>query len=153
MSNIPAVDVDDSTGKLWVGYYHNTGTQLVAFLTSSSDGGATWSTPAQIGGVGNQGWIWTASNDAGAVAVSFLHSASAGSYVAAAAVTRNGTTFQRIKTSTAAQPLLFSNDGQGGFFIGDYTGGIWTGNVFHQSWMDTRNGSTSQDFTGGVSFP
>ena len=153
VSNIPAVDVDDSTGKLWVGFYNNIAGKLVAFLTSSSDGGATWSTPAQIGGVGNQGWLWTASNDNGAVAVSFLHSSAPDTYVAAAAVTRNGTTFQKFKTSTAPQPMHFSDDGQGGFFIGDYTGGIWTGNVFHQSWMDTRNGSTSQDFTGGLSFP
>jgi hypothetical protein len=153
VSDIPAIDVDDSTGKLWVGFYNNIGGTLTAFLTSSSDGGATWSTPAQVGSSGNQGWIWTASNDAGGVAVSFLQSGAPGSYVAAVALTKNGTTFNRMKTSTTPQPMLFANDGQGGFFIGDYTGGIWTGNTYHQSWMDTRNGSTSQDFTGGVSFP
>ena len=77
----------------------------------------------------------------------------AGTYAPGAAITRDGTHFTTFTTSMTASPLRFANDGFGGGFIGDYTGGIWTGTTFHQSWMDTRNGTNSQDFTGGVSLP
>lgn len=152
VSNIPSIDVDDSTGRLWVGFYNNDGTNLRGMLTSSSNGGATWSTPAPIATTGNQGWLWTATNDAGAVSVSYLQSNVSGTYFAAVSLTKNGTSFLLKKVSTVP-PLRFSDDGQGGGFIGDYTGGIWTGSTLHLSWMDTRNGTNSQDFTGGVSFP
>jgi hypothetical protein len=43
----------------------------------------------------------------------------------------------------------FTNDGFSGTFIGDYTGGIWTGETLHTSWSDARL-APSVDMTGGV---
>jgi hypothetical protein len=149
LSNIPVIDHDASTGKLWATFYNYSGGATHAELTSSSDGGVTWTTPAVINPSGSAGWMWTSTNDAGRIAVSFMFSQSSGSYFAAAVVTMNGTTFLKKKTSTGGA-MLFSNDGFGGGFIGDYTGGIWTGNTYHQSWMDTRSGGVSSDMTGGV---
>ncbi len=149
LSNIPAIDYDASTGKLWAAFYNYTGGQTKGELTSSSDGGATWTTPVVLPLSGNYGWIWTATNDAGVIAVSFMFSNTSGQYVAAAVLTKNGTTFLKKKTSTTGN-MLFSNDGFGGGFIGDYTGGIWTGNTYHQSWMDTRSNNVSSDMTGGI---
>jgi hypothetical protein len=152
-SNIPVIDVDDSTGKLWVAYYHNTGTNTEGRIISSSDGGTTWGTPVAFGTGGNQGWIWLSTNDAGAVAVTYMNSTQSGKYTETFSGTRSdGATFVRKTLSSVT--LSFANDGFGGGFIGDYTGNVFTGtNVLHASWMDTRNGTNSQDFTGGVSFP
>jgi len=154
LSDIPAIDVDDSSGTVWMGFYNYTGGHTRGFLTSSTNGGSTWSTPAPVGFKGDTGWIWVSTNDAGGIAVSGMQSGAgtggAGTYVAGVGVTRDGTHFSIIQTSTNPTPLRFSNDGFGGGFIGDYTGGIWTGTTFHQSWMDTRNGTNSQDFTGGA---
>jgi hypothetical protein len=151
LSDIPVIDVDDSTGALWVGYYNNTGTNTRGMLTSSLDGGNTWSTPVPIATSGNQGWLWTASNDSGAVSVSYMNSTQTGKYIETASLTTNGTTFL-VKT-LATVTSSFANDGFGGGFIGDYTGGVWTGKTLHTSWMDTRTGGHSNDFTGGISFP
>lgn len=149
VANIPVVDYDNSSGKLWVGYYNYAGGKENAYLTSSSDGGATWGPAKLITSVGNQGWLWTANNDAGVTSVSFMHSATAGKYIAAVVTTTNGTTFQKAKLSSVP-PMSFSNDGFSGSFIGDYTGAIWTGGTVHVSWMDTRTGSVSSDMTGGA---
>jgi len=151
LANIPSVDYDNGSSKLWVAFYNYTGGVAHAQLASSTNDGATWSAPATINPSGNAGWIWCSVNDSGRVAVSFLFSQSTGTYQAAAVLTMNGTTFPIKKLISNAGLELFSNDGFGGGFIGDYTGGIWTGNTWHMSWMDTRSGGTSQDYTGGLS--
>jgi hypothetical protein len=151
LSDIPAIDVDDSTGKLWVGYYNYEAPNTRGYLISSTNGGTTWGTPAKINQSGNQGWLWTASNDAGAVSVSYMNSVQNGTYQETASLTKTGTTF--LIKKLASVPSQFANDGFGGGFIGDYTGGIWTGLKLHASWMDTRGGSHADDYTGGISFP
>jgi hypothetical protein len=153
LSDIPVIDVDDSTGALWVGYYNYTGTNTRGMLTSSTDGGTTWSTPIPFASSGNQGWMWTSTNDAGAVAVTYMNSAQTGQYTENFTGTaNNGTTFLNKQLSSVT--LSFANDGFGGGFIGDYTGNIFTGSHrLHASWMDTRSGNHSNDMTGGISFP
>jgi hypothetical protein len=149
VANIPTIDYDSSTNKLWAGFYNYTGGNAHAVVTSSTNGGATWSALATVNPTNNAGWIWLSNNDAGATGITFLYSPVNGKYAAAAALTQNGTSFTLRKLSTV--PLMdFADDGQGGGFIGDYDASAWAGSALHAAWPDTRNGTNSVCMTGGL---
>ena len=82
VANIPTIDYDTSTGKLWAGFYNYTGGKSHAVLTSSTDGGVTWGALATINPSNNAGWIWASNNDAGVTSVTFKYSQTNGSYIA-----------------------------------------------------------------------
>jgi len=152
LADLPSNDYDDSTGTLWAGYFDYTGGKTRAMLAKSTNGGTTWTTATVTPASANTGYIWVASNDAGKVAESYLGSVSTGTFREAASLTQNGTSFQFKVLATANSQ--WSNDGFGGGFIGDYTGGVWSdASHLHTSFMDTRSGGVSSDMTGGVSIP
>jgi hypothetical protein len=152
LSNIPVIDIDDSTGTLNVAYYTYFGGNTRVKAIRSVDTGATWSTPIEpITNPGSQGWPWLSQNGT-SVGITFDHSATSGSFIYVAAFSfDDGATYPttaRLSTATSK----FENDGFTGGFIGDYTGNIWTGTTLHASWADARS-APAVDMTGGANTP
>jgi len=153
-SNLPVVDVDHATGALYVAYYDYNGATMQVYVRKSTDGGNTWSAATRLFGSANthQQWLhWLSVGPSGQVGVSMNYTKTGTQYVAKAMFSVDGgATYTKRKTSTAVSNTV--SDGFGGGFIGDYTGNIWTGGTLHQSWPDTRTG-TSADETGGLLTP
>ena len=151
VNNIPVIDIDAS-GKLYVADYNYTGTFMQARVTTSTNGGTTWSAPVNInnGSTKDQFFPWLAVSATGDVGVVYLHHNGA-NYSPFVTVSTNGGTTWKGNKKLATVDSQFSKDGFGGGFMGDYIGGIWVGSTFHTSWPDTRNGTNCQDWTGGVS--
>jgi len=160
VSDIPVVGIDNSTdayhGDLYVAFYNWTGSFMQVEVTTSTNGGATWSTPVPVApssDTHDQFFPWLSVGNSGAVGVTWLdrrNDPSNLSYEAFAGVsTDGGATFPNLQIAT--QPSNPNNDGFGGMFMGDYTGNAWdnTGNTLYASWMDTRNGVNTQDEVGG----
>jgi len=158
VSDIPAIAIDNSSGAnaghLYVVYYSWTGTQLKV-LVSHSTNGTTWSAGVPVApssATHDQFFPWLNVASNGEVAVTWLDRRNDPANLKydafATGSTNGGTSFLgNIKlTSVMSNPL---NDGFGGAFMGDYTGNTIAGATLYVSWMDTRNGSFSQDFVGG----
>jgi hypothetical protein len=154
-SNIPVIDIDDSTGNLHVAFYQYIASHMVAKAIKSVNMGATWSVPVTVLSrpSDDQAMAWLSVNPTGKIGVSFLDNYSGTLYHAVSAFSANGGTSYALPKILSTVASNFVNDGFGGSFIGDYIGNIWTGNTFHASWPDTRSGSHAVDMTGGVSFP
>jgi hypothetical protein len=154
VSNLPVVDVDHSTGAVYVAYYNYNGTTMQVKVRKSTDGGATWGAAKGIFGSANthQQWLhWLSVGPTGQVGVTMNYTKTGTQYMAKAAFsTDGGATYTKRKTSTVLSNT--TSDGFGGGFIGDYTGNIWVGGTLHQSWPDTRTG-VSADETGGLVTP
>ena len=151
VNNIPVVDLDAS-GKIYVVDYNYTGTFMQARVTTSTDGGTTWSATVNINPTStkDQFFPWLDVNATGTVGVVYLQR-NGPNYAPFATVSTNGGATWKGNRKVTTVESQFSKDGFGGGFMGDYIGGIWVGNTFHMSWPDTRNGSNCQDWTGGVS--
>jgi hypothetical protein len=159
VSNIPVIAIDNSTGPnaghLYVVYYNWTGSQMKVYVTHSTDGGTTWSagvaiSPATV--THDQFFPWLNVSARGTVGVTWLdrrNDPANINYDAFATFSGNGgasfTSNQKL-TSVMSNPF---NDGFGGGFMGDYSGNAWDGATLFASWMDTRNGSFTQDEVGG----
>jgi hypothetical protein len=158
MSDIPVIAVDNSSGassgKLYMAFYHWTGTFMSVRVITSTDGGATWSSQSSVAtNTHDQFLPWINVSSTGFVAVTFLdrrNDAANVNYQAFAALSKNGTTWVNKKIATAVSNPF--NDGFGGGFMGDYTGNAWNGKSILASWMDTRSG-VSQDEVGGITLP
>jgi len=148
LSNIPVIDVNHTTGKLWVAYYNYTGGFVRLQVINSTNGGTTWSAPtAPLPVSADQALGWLSVSPAGALGISYLSNASVTLYDEAVLRSPDGISWTGHALSTVTSN--FVNDGFGGGFIGDYTGNIFTGPaLLHASWPDTRTG-TSADETGG----
>jgi hypothetical protein len=160
VSNIPAIGIDNSdgpnAGNLYVVYYSYAAThaQMRVLVSTSSDGGTSWSTgmPVVPANVPNDEFFpWLTVSRNGGVGVTWLdrrNDPSNISYQAFAALSQNGVFFgpDQELTSTLSNP---NNDGFGGTFMGDYTGNFFTGNTLYASWPDTSNGVNAQDVVGG----
>ncbi len=157
LSNIPVIDVDKGDGSLHVAFYTYTGGNTRMEETHSTNGGTSWSAPAQIAtNPGNMGWQWLSVSSTGTVAVSLWFSQVNGKFITGAAFSTDGGATFPTKVKTSSQPSFFVNDGFNGGFIGDYSGSIWVGSgTLHMSWTDARNGQSppSVDMTGGSTFP
>ena len=151
MSNIPAIDIDQSSGALYIGYYTWTGSIMQYQVIKSTNGGGTWGAPVMVVPTLNhdQFLSYLSVSPGGKVGASMLVRTMGSKYIAFAAVsTDGGVTFgSRMKIATVKSNVL--NDGFGGSFLGDYTGSIFTGETLHVSWPDTRTG-TAADETGGL---
>ena len=157
ISNVPPIDVDRSGGQfnnhLYVAYYNWTGSQMQVKLVQSADGGTTWSTPIRVTHAANDEFFpWLTTNAKGFVGVTWLDrrlDPSNVNYDAFASVSRNGGGHFRpgVRLSTVSSNPF--NDGFGGSFMGDYTGGIWVRNTLFASFTDTRSGADGQDEIGG----
>jgi hypothetical protein len=149
LSNIPVIDIDKVDGSLHVAYYTYTGGQTRGREIHSTNGGTTWSAPVQFVGLNaNVSWPWLAVSPTGTVGIGFFVSRNT-SYAEAAAFSTNGGVSWPTVAKVSSVLANFNNDGFGGTFIGDYTGGIWTGGTLHTSWSDART-SPSVDMTGGA---
>jgi len=160
VSNIPVIAIDNSTranaGHLYVVYYTWTGSQMKVNVTHSTDGGTTWSAGVPVApstATHDQFFPWINVSVVGTVGVSWLDRRNDPNNVNYDAFTAfsgtGGASFggnQKI-TSVMSDPF---NDGFGGGFMGDYTGNTWDRATFYASWMDTRNGSFTQDEVGGI---
>jgi len=157
VSNVPPIDIDRSGGTfnnhIYVAYYNWTGAQMQVNVVNSADGGTTWSSPVRVTHAANDEFFpWLTTNAKGFVGVTWLDrrlDPSNLSYDSFFAVSKNGGTHfapgQRL-TTVSSNP---DNDGFGGSFMGDYTGGIWVKLTDFASFTDTRSGVDGQDEIGG----
>ena len=159
VSEIPAIGVDNSTGphagNLYVVYYNWSGTQMRVFVTTSTNGGTSWSKGVPVAPsteTHDQFFPWLSVSHRGIVGVSWLdrrNDPSNVSYEAFATISPTGGVnfFPDVQLTTALSNPF--NDGFGGFFLGDYTGNTWDGNTLFATWTDTSNGVDDQDEVGG----
>lgn len=165
VSNIPAIAIDNSSNKktkghLYVTTYSYVTGRLRVRVHRSINGGATWTGPKYPAGAAKHDqffpWI-SVSSVTGDVGVTWLDRRDDPAdinYEAFATVSNNGGGGYKPNVKLASKPSNPFNDGFNGAFMGDYTGNIWgSNNNLYASWMDTRNGSFSQDFVGGYTFP
>src|SRR5579863_2544418 len=166
VSDIPAIGVDNSggsyNGNLYTVFY-NWGAscqqtqQMQVEVTTSADGGSSWSTPVRVapGATNDEFFPWLTVSSDGQVGVSWLdrrNDPSNLSYEAFAAVSTDGGASFGTNVQIATQPSNPDNDGFGGYFMGDYTGNYWSADTLYASWMDSRNGTNTQDEVGGADF-
>jgi hypothetical protein len=155
VSNIPVIDVDNSSGpnagRVYVAEYNYT-TFMQLQVLSSTNGGATWGAPVKVNpaSTSDQYFPWLSVSGTGRVGVTYnLRSTNTYNEIVAISMNGGATWLANKKISTVASK--YSDDGFGGGFIGDYTGNAWGGNTLHAVWTDTRTG-TGQAWTGGVAF-
>jgi hypothetical protein len=162
VSDIPVIDVDNSTG-IHAGHlytvvynYNTTAKQMQVEVVRSTNGGATWSAPKHMAPTGTKNdefFPWLNVNPRGLVGVSWLdrrNDPTNLSYEAYATVSLNGGTSYGTNRQLTTTPSNPNNDGFGGSFMGDYTGNSWFGHTLYVSWMDTSNGTDTQDQVGGL---
>jgi hypothetical protein len=160
VSEIPVIGVDNSggtrSGQLYVVEYNWTGSYMQVQVTSSTDGGTTWSTPVPVApksDTHDQFFPWLNVDGKGNVGVTWLdrrNDTSNVNYEAFATWSADGGARFKTNVQIASQPSDPFNDGFGSGFMGDYSGNAWTGKKLYASWTDTRNGSYSQDEVGGL---
>lgn len=160
VSDIPVIAADTSggvrNGQLYLVDYSWTGTYMQVRVTSSTDGGNTWSTPVPVAGnsqTHDQFFPWINVDNAGHPGVTWLDRRDDPNninYEAFATWSSSGGATFKANTLIADTPSDPFHDGFGGGFMGDYTGNGWFGKKLFASWTDTRNGSYSQDEVGGL---
>ncbi len=161
LSNIPVIGSDNSTGKhagdLYVENYNYTSGFAHVQVAVSTNGGTTWGTPVNVAPSSDKhdqffGWLDVSST--GQIGVTWLdrrNDPSNLSYEAFGAVAGGVNGLVKHNVQLAKNPSNPNNDGFGGGFMGDYTGNAWAGKKLYASWMDTSNGTNSQDEVGGYS--
>ena len=160
MSNVPVVGVDASggthNGNLYIAYYNYTGAYMQELVTTSTDGGSTWSKGVPVApksDTHDQFFNWLSVDNDGNVGVTWMDRGadpSNLSYTATATWSGDGGTSFHTDVPIASAPSNPNNDGFGGGFMGDYSGNYWYDRKLYASWTDTRNGSYSQDEVGGL---
>ncbi|MFL5236666.1 MAG: sialidase family protein [Rhizomicrobium sp.] len=162
VANIPVVAIDNSDaathGMLYVMDYNWNGTYMQERLSSSVDGGATWSKPVGVtpnSDNHDQFFEWVNVSPKGLVGVTWLDRSldpNNVNYDSFGAVsTDGGATFgTNYRLSTVSSNPF--NDGFGSGFMGDYTGNAWAAGKqkLFMSWADTRGGTDTQDEVGGL---
>lgn len=159
VSDIPVIAVDNSSkatsGNLYVVTYNWTGSFMQVQVSTSTNGGATWTTQAVAPTeTHDQFFPWLNVSPGGVVGVTWLDRQADPAnleYNAVAAVSVNGGSSYRGPAKVSTVMSNPNDDGFGGLFMGDYSGNAFDGSgSLYQSWMDTRTG-VSQDETGGFS--
>ena len=159
VSNIPVIAIDASggahNGQLYLIDYTWTGSYMMVQVTSSTDGGATWSAPLGVAPPSvehDQFFPWISVSSSGWVGATWLDRRNDPAnidYDAYGAGSEDfGETYPNQKLS--AKISNPNNDGMGGYYMGDYTGNTWAGGNLYASWMDTSNGVVSVDMVGGL---
>jgi hypothetical protein len=159
VSNIPAIGSDNSTGinagHLYVVTYNYTGAFLKVQVTTSTNGGTTWSKPVAVApstDTHDQFFPWLSVSAKGVVGVTWMdrrNDPANLSYEEFGATASGGTGFSTHNVQLASVASNPNNDGFSSGFMGDYTGNVWVGSTLYASWMDTRNGTDCQDEVGG----
>jgi hypothetical protein len=159
--NYPSAAVDNSNGpyagNIYVAMYTWTGSYLRVQVIRSSDGGNTWSQPVRLAPKSDshdQFFPAISVSPTGRIGVSWLDRRNDPNdidYQAFAAFSDDGgqtfgTNWQL--TQAFSNP---KNNGTGNNWLGDYTGNTWRDDsTFIAAWMDTSNGSYTEDVVGGV---
>jgi hypothetical protein len=156
VSNVPAVDIDKTTGpfsnRLYVSMYNWTGNKMQVLVSKSNNGGVSWGPPKHISVISqDQFFPWLSTSENGVVGVTWLDrrlDPSNINYDSFASASANGgaSYSPAVRVSTASSDPF--NDGFGGSFMGDYTGNIWSESTVFASWTDTRS-LIAQDEVGG----
>ena len=159
VANIPVIGIDTSQGPhagyLYAVMYDWTGTQMKVEVATSKDGGDTWNKPVVVAPAAKHDEFFPSLSvsPSGKVGVSWLDRRNDPlnvSYQPFAAISTNGGA--SFTKSYAVTPVLSDPylDGNGGTYMGDYTGNTWdTNNFFLVTWPDTRNQQFMQDYVGG----
>ena len=154
--------IDSARGTLFVVWSDNrngtaTDTNTDVFIASSTDRGATWSSPQQIALPGDQFYPWGAVGPDGTLNVSFMDrsydSANSKYGITLVRVPRHGGTTLRRVDSGLSDPnhARWFSSATGGktTFLGDYTGlAIGSDGIAHPVWTDMRRVVTVRDTTG-----
>jgi len=158
VSNMPVLGIDNShgphAGNLYAVMYTWNGTQMRTMVATSSDGGNTWAKPVVVAPAKHDQFFASLSvSPSGMVGVSWLDRRNDPLNVSyqpyAAASLNGGASFSKSYpvTTFLSDPYL---DGNGGTYMGDYTGNTWAGNnYFLVTWPDSRNLQFMQDYIGG----
>ena len=155
--NDPAVvDVDNSSGAnsghLYTAFYNYTGTQMQVEVSTSTNGGSSWSAPVRVTTAKNDEFFpWLTVSPTGVVGTTWMdrrNDPNNVNYEEFGVLSTNGSTFG-TNFQLASKPSNPFSDGFGGSFIGDYTGNYWDGKTLYAVWTDTRNG-IDQEFIGGI---
>ncbi len=160
-SNIPVIGIDNSggahNGNLYVVDYNWTGSYMQVQVATSADGGNTWGAPVPVApssDTHDQFLAWLNVDATGHPGVTWLdrrNDKNNLSYEAFGTWSKpGGKKFNANNIQIATQASNPNNDGLGGGFMGDYSGNAWTGKKLIATWTDTRNGSYSQDYIGGL---
>jgi hypothetical protein len=159
----PVIAVDNSkkgiVGKLYLADYNWTGSYMRVQVSSSTDGGTTWSAPVPVAppsDTHDQFMQWLNISDSGLVGVSWLDRRNDPRniyYEAFGAYSSNGGATFRRNFDLSANPSDPFNDGFGGTFLGDYSGNGWAGEALYVTYPDTSNGTNAQDMLGGFLLP
>jgi hypothetical protein len=163
VSEIPSISVSPAggqIGRVYAAYYNWTGSYMQVRVSRSSDGGTTWDggTAMVPGDTHDQFFPWLSVNQHGFVGVSWMDRSVDPNNVNYAEFASRSTDGGNNYTGAVQIATAISNpfnDGFGGFFLGDYTGNVWsgkTGNTLYASWADTRNGFDGQDYVGGYAY-
>lgn len=140
------LDIDQRTGRLYIDWADNRNgtaadTNNDVFVTSSGNGGRTWSQPVNVtaGSVDDQVFPWLSVSPDGVVAVSYLDRRYSGPKLfdtSLSVSTNNGRTFstRRVSEQSWNPDLAF----RGGTFIGDYSGLATGHGVAIPCWTDAR---------------
>ena len=160
LSNTTSLGVDNSggarNGQLYFSAFNYNGTNSQVEVATSTDGGSTWSAPVPVGdskAKNDQFYGWMSVDSSGNVGVSWMdrrNDPTNISYEEFGAKSTNGGVSFGKNYQLASQPSNPNNDGVCGCFIGDYSGSAFDGKTLHSAWTDTRNGSYSQDYVGGL---
>lgn len=157
VSNIPAIDVDNSkgshSGNLYATFYNYTGSQMQVEVATSTNGGSSWGAPVRVTTAKNDEFFpWLTVSATGIVGVTWYdrrNDPSNVSYEEFGTLSSDGGASFGTNYQLASQPSNPSHDGFGGAFIGDYSGNYWAGKNLYAVWTDTR-GTNDQVFVGGI---
>ncbi|HJT57216.1 MAG TPA: sialidase family protein [Ktedonobacteraceae bacterium] len=157
VSNIPAIDIDNSNGShkgnLYATFYNYTGSQMQVEVATSTNGGSSWAAPVRVTTAAHDEFFpWLTVSATGIVGVTWndrRNDPSNLSYEEFGTLSNNGGSSFGTNYQIASQPSNPNNDGFGGSFIGDYTGNYWNGKKLYAVWTDTRTGN-DQEFIGGI---
>jgi hypothetical protein len=156
----PTIAIDESAGPNAGTLYEVDNTYQQGYLhvqvSRSKDGGATWSPPVRVApesDTHDQFFPWLDVSRSGIVGVTWMdrrNDPANISYEEFAAVSADGGATFPVNYQLAAQPSNPNNDGNGGGFMGDYSGNVWVGETLYAAWTDTSNGFTAVDMVGGL---
>jgi hypothetical protein len=155
MSDIPAIGVDNSTGRfkgrVYASVYNYTGTVMQVEVFRGTSNGTVWSAPVKVGVITkDQFFPWLSVSKTGVVGVTWLdrrRDPANFKWDAYAALSIDGGVHFGANTRLSSVQSNPNNDGFSDGFMGDYTGNDWSGKKLHVSWPDTRNNTTAQDET------
>jgi hypothetical protein len=156
----PVIGADNSSGPyagaLYVAGYTWTGSQMRVGVIRSTDGGNTWAKAVPVAPPSethDQFFPWLSVSSTGLVGVSWMdrrNDPANTNYQAFAAISRDGgrSFGPNVQLTTGFSDP--NRGGEGGGWIGDYTGSTWAGPDFIAAWMDNSETPSMVDVVGGI---